>query len=145
MEGKLILRTDVNPNEYGEYPVVIQYCTQGRAVKKSSGIRVAPEHWLDGKGGLNRYVKGGRDGHPKAELLNNRLRTFKDTCDKMINEHLDEGNKIITEAALRAIINGRYEQHKEAQKGKVPYDIHTAAYAEYADLDRFHDTFSLWW
>ena len=104
----MILRTDVNPNEYGEYPVVIQYCTQGRAVKKSSGIRVAPEHWLDGKGGLNRYIKGGREGNPKAALLNNKLRNFKDTCDKMINEHLDEGNKIITEAALRAIINGRY-------------------------------------
>ena len=121
MEGKFILRTDGNPNEYGEYPVVIQYCTQGKAVKKSTGIRVIPEHWLDGKGGLNKYVKGGRDGHPKAELLNNRLRTFKDTYDKMTNEHLGEGNKIITEAALRAIINGRYEQHKDNQKGKVPF------------------------
>ena len=121
MEGKFILRTDGNPNEYGEYPVVMQYCTQGKAVKKTTGVRVAPEHWLDGKGGLNKYVKGGRDGNPKAELLNNKLRAFKDTYDKMINEHLGGGNKIITEAALRAILNGRYEQHKEAQKGKVPF------------------------
>ena len=52
---------------------------QGKAVRKSSDIKVAPEHWLDGKGGLNKYVKGGRDGHPKAELLNNKLRKFKET------------------------------------------------------------------
>ena len=121
MEGKLILRKDGNPNEYGEYPVVIQYCTQGKAVRKTSDIKVAPEHWLDGKGGLNKYVKGGRDGHPKAELLNNRLRNFKETYDKMINEHIGGGNKIITEAALRAILNGKYQQHKETHEGKVPF------------------------
>ena len=121
MEGRLILRKDGKPNEYGEYPVVIQYCTQGKAVRKSSDIKVAPEHWLDGKGGLNKYVKGGRDGHPKAELLNNKLRKFKETYDKMIDEHLGDGNKIITEAALRAILNGTYQQHKETQEGKVPF------------------------
>ena len=121
MEGKLILRTDGNPNEYGEYPVVIQYCTQGKAVKKASGIRVAPEHWLEGKGGLNKYVKGGRDGNPKADLLNNKLRTFKDTYDKMVNEFLGGGNKIITEAALRAILNGRYQEHLDTKDGKVPF------------------------
>ena len=121
MEGRLILRKDGKPNEYGEYPVVIQYCTQGKAVRKSSDIKVAPEHWLDGKGGLNKYVKGGRDGHPKAELLNNKLRKFKETHDKMIDEHLGDGNKIITEATLRAILNGTYQQHKETQEGKVPF------------------------
>ena len=118
MEGKFILRTDGNPNEYGEYPVVIQYCTQGKPVKKTTDIRVAPEHWLGGK---DKYVKGGRDGHPKAALLNNRLNNFKDTYDKMINDHLGGGNKIITEAALRAILNGTYQQHKEIQEGKVPF------------------------
>ena len=41
MEGRLILRKDGKPNEYGEYPVVIQYCTQGKAVRKSSVIKVA--------------------------------------------------------------------------------------------------------
>ena len=121
MEGRLILRKDGKPNEYGEYPVVIQYCTQGKAVRKSSDIKVAPEHWLDGKGGLHKYVKGGRDGHPKAELLNNKLKKFKETYDKMIDEHLGDGNKIITEAALRAILNGTYQQHKETQEGKVPF------------------------
>ena len=121
MEGRLKLRTDGKPNEYGEYPVVLMYCTQGKAVRKTSDIKVAPEHWLDGKGGLNKYVKGGRDGHPKAELLNNRLRTFKETYDKLINEHIGGGNKIITEAALRAILNGTYQQHKETQEGKVPF------------------------
>ena len=121
MEGRLILRKDGRPNEYGEYPVVIQYCTQGKAVRKTSDIKVAPEHWLDGKGGLNKYVKGGKDGHPKAALLNNRLKNFKDTYDKMINDHLGGGNKIITEAALRAILNGTYQQHKETQEGKVPF------------------------
>ena len=113
------LRTDATPNEYGEYPVVIMYCTMGKAVRKTSDIKVAPEHWLDGKD--NKYVKGGKDGHPKAALLNNKLRNFKDTYDKMINEHLGEGNIIITEAALRAILNGTYQQHKETQEGKVPF------------------------
>jgi integrase len=32
-----------------------------------------------------------------------------------------EGNKIIIEAALRAILNGTYQQHKETQEGKVPF------------------------
>ena len=27
------LRTDATPNEYGEYPVVIMYCTMGKAVR----------------------------------------------------------------------------------------------------------------
>ena len=39
----------------------------------------------------------------------------------MIDEHLGDGNKIITEAALRAILNGTYQQHKETQEGKVPF------------------------
>jgi integrase len=39
----------------------------------------------------------------------------------MINEHIGGGNKIITEAALRAILNGKYQQHKETQEGKVPF------------------------
>ena len=121
MEGRLILRKDGKPNEYGEYPVVIQYCTQGRAVKKTTDIRVLPEHWLGSKGGCNKYVKGGKDGHKNAALLNNRLNKFKETYDKMINEHLGDGNKIITEAALRAILNGTYQQHKECQEGKVPF------------------------
>ena len=121
MEGKLILRTDCKPNEYGEYPVIIQYCTLGKPVKKTTDVKVAPEHWLGGKGGLNKYVKGGRDGNPKAELLNNKLRTFKDTHDKKINEVLDGGNKIITVAALRAILNGTYQQQKESEEGKVPF------------------------
>ena len=121
MEGKLILRTDCKPNEYGEYPVIIQYCTLGKPVKKTTDVKVAPEHWLGGKGGLNKYIKGGRDGNPKAELLNNKLRTFKDTHDKKINEFLDGGNKIITVAALRAILNGTFQQHKESEEGKVPF------------------------
>lgn len=121
MEGKLILRTDCKPNEYGEYPVIIQYCTLGKPVKKTTDVRVAPEHWLGGKGGFNKYIKGGRDGNPKAELLNNKLRTFKDTHDKKINEFLDGGNKIITVAALRAILNGTFQQHKESEEGKVPF------------------------
>ena len=121
MEGKLILRTDCKPDEFGEYPVIIQYCTLGKPVKKTTDVKVAPEHWLGGKGGLNKYIKGGRDGNPKAELLNNKLRTFKDTHDKKINEFLDGGNKIITVAALRAILNGTYQQQKESEEGKVPF------------------------
>ena len=121
MEGKLILRKDGKPNEFGEYPVAIQYCTQGKAVRKTSDIKVAPEHWLGGKGGLNKYVKGGRDGNPKAELLNNKLKNFKDTYDNMINEFLGGGNKIIAEPALRAILNGTYQQRKESKEGKVPF------------------------
>ena len=119
MEGKLKIRMDAKPNEFGEYPVVIMYCTMGKAVRKTTDIKVAPEHWLDGKD--NKYVKGGRDGNPKAALLNNKLKNFKDTYDKMINEHRGDGNKIITEAALRAILNGTYQQHKEKEEGKVPF------------------------
>ena len=119
MEGKLKIRMDAKPNEFGEYPVVIMYCTMGKAVRKTTDIKVAPEHWLDGKD--NKYVKGGRDGNPKAALLNNKLKNFKDTYDKMINEHLGDGKKIITEAALRAILNGTYQQHKEKEEGKVPF------------------------
>ena len=119
MEGKLKIRMDAKPNEFGEYPVVIMYCTMGKAVRKTTDIKVAPEHWLDGKD--NKYVKGGRDGNQKAALLNNKLKNFKDTYDKMINEHLGDGNKIITEAALRAILNGTYQQHKEKEEGKVPF------------------------
>ena len=119
MEGKLKIRTDAKPNEFGEYPVVIQYCTMGKAVRKNTDIKINPDHWLEGKG--NKYVKGGRDGNPKAELLNNKLRKFKETHDKMIDEHLGDGNKIITEAALRAILNGTYQQHKETEEGKVPF------------------------
>ena len=40
MEGKLILRKDGKPNEFGEYPVAIQYCTQGKAVRKTTDIKV---------------------------------------------------------------------------------------------------------
>lgn len=119
MEGKLILRKDGKPNEFGEYPVAIQYCTQGKAVRKTTDIKVCPEHWLNGKG--NKYVKGGRDGNPKAAQLNNKLSNFKDTYDKMINEFLGGGNKIMTEAALRAILNGTYRQQKESEEGKVPF------------------------
>ena len=119
MEGKLKIRMDAKPNEFGEYPVVIMYCTMGKAVRKTTDIKVAPEHWLDGKD--NKYVKGGKDGNQKAALLNNKLKNFKDTYDKMINEHLGDGNKIITEAALRAILNGTYQQHKEKEEGKVPF------------------------
>jgi integrase len=32
-----------------------------------------------------------------------------------------EGNKIITEAALRAILNGTYQHQKESKEGKVPF------------------------
>ena len=119
MEGKLKIRMDAKPNELGEYPVVIMYCTMGKAVRKTTDIKVAPEHWLDGKD--NKYVKGGRDGNPKAALLNNKLKNVKDTYDKMINEHLGDGNKIITEAALRALLNGTDQQHKEKEEGKVPF------------------------
>ena len=119
MEGKLKIRTDAKPSEFGEYPVVIQYCTMGKAVRKNTDIKINPDHWLDGKG--NKYVKGGRDGNPKADLLNNKLKNFKDKYDKMINEYIGEGNKIITEAALRAMLNGTYQQHKECEEGKVPF------------------------
>ena len=121
MEGKFKIRTDAKPNEFGEYPVVIMYCTMGKAVRKTTDIKVAPEHWLGGKGGLNKYVKGGRDGNPKAAQLNHKLKNLKDTYDKMINEHLAGGNKIMTEAALRAILNGTYQQQKESEEGKVPF------------------------
>ena len=29
MEGKYLLRRDSKPNEFGEYKIALQYCTQG--------------------------------------------------------------------------------------------------------------------
>lgn len=69
MEGKYLLRKDSKPNEFGEYKIALQYCTQGVPVKKSTGISIKPDLWL-GDNGDNKYIRTGKDGHQKAYVLN---------------------------------------------------------------------------
>lgn len=120
MDGKYLLRKDSNPNEFGEYRVILQYCTQGISVKKATGISVRPDHWLGDKGD-GKYVKGGKDGHPKAVILNQRLVNLIREIDDKINKLLVEKNQVIPVPILRSILNGTYDKEKEKLFGAVPF------------------------
>lgn len=119
IEGKFLIRKDSAPNEYGEYKVVLQYCTQGVAVKKSTGVGVRPEHWLGGDG--SKYVKGGRDGNPKSDILNKRLQNIKKEIDDILNELMVEQNETISVPLLRSVLNGTYKEMLEENGGKVGF------------------------
>ena len=120
MEGKYLLRKDSNPNEFGEYRVNLQYCTQGIPLRKSTGISIHPDLWL-GDNGDGKYVKGGKNGHPKSVILNQRLVNLKKEIDDKINKLLVEKNQVIPVPILRSILNGTYEKEKEKQFGAVPF------------------------
>lgn len=120
MEGKFYLRTDNQPNEQGELMITIQYCTQGVACKKATGISVKPEHWL-GDNGSGRYIKGGCNGNPKADILNQRLTNYRRGIDKIIDSLLVEKNQAISVPTMRSILNGTYIEKKEEEKGKVDF------------------------
>ncbi len=120
MEGKLLLRKDSNPNEFGEYKVILQYCTQGVPVKKSTGISLHPDYWL-GDNGDGKYVKAGKNGHPKSSILNQRLVNQKKEIDDKINKLLVEKNQVISAPVLRSILNGEYDKAKEKENGRVPF------------------------
>lgn len=120
MEGKFLLRRDSNPNEYGEYKVILQYCTQGIPVKKSTGISILPEHWL-GDTGDGKYILSGKDGHPKAHILNQRLHNIKKTVDDKLDQILISKNQVIPVPVMRSILSGEYDEKVEKDKGKVPF------------------------
>ena len=120
MEGKFLLRKDSKPNEYGEYKVILQYCTQGIPVKKSTGISVHPDFWL-GDNGDGKFVLGGKNGHHKATILNQRLTNIKHDVEDKINKLLIEKNQVIPVPVLRSILNGDYDEQKERENGKVSF------------------------
>jgi len=120
MEGRFFLRTDNNPNEWGEQMVYIQYCTQGVPCKKGTGIYVKPEFWL-GDNGNGKYIKGGSNGHSKSDVLNRRLVNIKRGYDDIIDSLITNKNQVIPVPVLRSILNGTYNAQKEAEKGKVDF------------------------
>ena len=121
MTGKFILRKDKKSNEYGEYCVYLQYSTMGVGVKKSMDIWVKDEYWLGDDGRNNKYIMTGRGGHPKGELLNQRLVNIKKKYDKVIDELLKDPNNVISVPVLRSILNGSYNEKQEFQNGKVSF------------------------
>ena len=121
MTGKFILRKDKKSNEYGEYCVYLQYSTMGVGVKKSMDIWVKDEYWLGDDGRTNKYIMTGRGGHPKGELLNQRLVNIKKKYDKVIDELLKAPNNVIPVPVLRSILNGSYNEKQEFQNGKVSF------------------------
>ena len=120
MEGKYLLRKDTKPNEFGEYKIALQYCTQGVPVKKSTGISIKPDLWLGDKGD-NKYIRAGKDGHQKAYILNQRLTNLKREVDDKINSLLAEKNQVIPVPVLRSILSGEYDREKDRDKGQVPF------------------------
>ena len=120
MEGKYLLRKDTRPNEFGEYKITLQYCTQGVSVRKSTGISIKPDLWL-GDNGDNKYIRTGKDGHQKAYILNQRLTNLKREVDSRINSLLAEKNQIIPVPVLRSILSGEYDRKKEKDKGQVSF------------------------
>ena len=129
MEGKFILRNDHRPNDLGELMIHIQYCTQGVACKKKTGISVKPEHWL-GDNGNGKYIKGGSNGNPKADILNRRLVNIKKGYDDIINSILLQKNQVIPVPVLRSILDGSFSEKKEADNGKVDFVKYVLDYNE---------------
>ncbi len=120
MEGKYLLRKDSKPNEFGEYKIALQYCTQGVPVKKSTGISIKPDLWLGDKGD-GHYIRTGKHGHQKAHILNQRLTNLKREVDDRINSLLAEKNQIIPVPVLRSILSGEYDREKDRDKGQIPF------------------------
>ena len=120
MEGKYLLRKDSKPNEFGEYKIALQYCTQGVPVKKSTGISIKPDLWL-GDNGDNKYIRTGKDGHQKAYILNQRLTNLKREVDSRINSLLAEKHQVIPVPVLRSILSGEYDREKDRDKGQIPF------------------------
>ena len=121
MQGYYNLRMDRCPNSKGEYPVYLNYSTMGVPVKKSTGITVNPDHWMGKDGKNGKFIKTGKDGHPKAEQLNRRLVNFKSDFDKTIDELTATPNTKLTVEMLQSILNGSYKEKKEQAAGKMPF------------------------
>ena len=121
MNGRIILLKDRKPNKFGEYPISLCYSTQGVGVRKSTGIFVAPEHFIYDTGRNTKFIKTGRGGHPKGDFLNKRLLNIKQEFDKTIASYMTEPNVKMTVPMLRSILNGNEKERREQQNGKVPF------------------------
>lgn len=121
MTGKFYLRKDKGPNKFGEYCVYIKYSTMGVGVKKSMNVWVKPEYWLESGNEDNKYIKCGKNGHPKGQVLNQRLINIKKGYDQIIEELLSTPNSVITVPTLQNILNGTYKEKQEINRGKVSF------------------------
>ena len=120
MSGKFNLRMD-RRNPLGEYPVYLQYSTMGECVRKSTGISIHPDLWLGDDGRTNKFIRTGRSGHPKGDLLNQRLLNLKREYDKTIESLMTNPKCRMTAPVLRSILNGTYQEQVEMQNGKVSF------------------------
>lgn len=121
MNIKYVLRKDRNPNEFGEYGVYLQSCTQGVPVKASTGFFVKPEHWLGDDGRSIKFVLGGKVGNPKSDQLNKVLLNRKKEIERTIESVMVDKNCVMTVPMLQSIMNGTYQEHKDNCMGKVPF------------------------
>ena len=119
--GYFNLRTDRSPNEYGEYPVYLNYSTMSVPVRKSMDLWILPEHWLGDDSRTEKFIKTGRNGHPRGDLLNKKLVNIKREYDKTIDELMTDPNCVMTVDMLKSILNGTYKEKQEVQNGKVPF------------------------
>ena len=124
LEGKFVLRKDRGLNKKGEYTIVLQYTTQSVPVKTSTGVSVKPEFWLGDNGASTKYILGGKKGHPKAELINQRLNLFKKSYDTIIDSVMVDPKCVMTVPMLRSILNGTYKEEIEKGKGRVGFVEH---------------------
>lgn len=97
-------------------------------VKTSTGISVKPEFWLGDNGISTKYVSGGRNGHPKAEFINQRLALFKRSYDSIIESVMVDPKCVMTVPMLRSILNGTYKEEIEKGKGRVGFVEHVLHY-----------------
>lgn len=128
IEGKFILRKDRKPNQKGEYTILLQYTTQGVAVRASTGMRVKQELWLGDTGTSTKYILGGKNGHPKSDIMNQRLVNFKKSFDTIIDSLMVDPNCVMTVPMLRSILNGTYKEEIAKGKGRVGFVEHVLNY-----------------
>lgn len=143
MTGRFGLRSTKKPNEFGEYCVYLQYSTMSVPVRKSMDIWVHPDHWLGDDGRTTKFIKTGRDGNPRGDLLNKRLLNIKRGYDKIIDELLTDKSCKMTVPLLRSILNGTYREELESQQGKVPF-VDFVLELNYELYQRGKISFSVW-
>ena len=143
MTGRFGLRSTKRPNEFGEYCVYLQYSTMSVPVRKSMDIWVHPDHWLGDDGRTTKFIKTGRDGNPRGDLLNKRLLNIKRGYDKIIDDLLVDKSCKMTVPLLRSILNGTYKEELESQQGKVPF-VDFVLELNYELYQRGKISFSVW-
>ena len=120
VEGYFTLRMDRKSNEYGEYPIYLNYSTMSVPVRKSMDMWVHPDYWL-GDMKTNKYIQTGKNGHKKGDKLNRDLLNLKMKYDKEIETLLVDSNSKLTVDMLKSILNGTFKDKKEKDSGKVPF------------------------